>query len=97
MNTRMDRSGAEFTDSKTIHEEDNAYWSSVPVEEKLEMMTYLRECFYGDEATTGRLQKHVVSFISREDQIKNKKASGREKDMADAKMLEEISKLKDPP
>ena len=37
----------------------------------------------------------AVSIISREDLIKNKKASGREKDMADAKMLEEISALKD--
>jgi len=53
----MDRSVAEFSDSKTIHEDDNSYWSSAPVENKLEMITYLRECFYGPEATTGRLQR----------------------------------------
>lgn len=65
MNIKMDRSVAEFTDSKTIHEEDNNYWSSAPVEEKLEMMTYLRECFYGDEATTGRLQR-LFEFVEQE-------------------------------
>ena len=26
-------------------------------QEKLETITYLRECFYGPEATTGRLQR----------------------------------------
>ena len=65
MNIKMDRSDAGFTDSKTIHEEDNNYWSSAPVEDKLEMITYLRECFYGAEATTGRLQR-FFEFVEQE-------------------------------
>jgi len=28
-----------------------------PNEEKLQTVTYLRECFYGEDATTGRLQR----------------------------------------
>jgi hypothetical protein len=36
---------------------DVEYWNHATVEEKLETITYLRECFYGEEATTGRLQR----------------------------------------
>ncbi len=36
---------------------DREYWSSAPISERLETITYLRECFYGEEATTGRLQR----------------------------------------
>jgi len=36
---------------------DVEYWNSATVDEKLETITYLRECFYGEEATTGRLQR----------------------------------------
>jgi len=39
------------------HSEDRYYWAGASMEEKLEMINYLRECFYGDEATTGRLQR----------------------------------------
>ncbi len=36
-------------------------WERTPVAEKLRTITYLRECFYGPEATTGRLQRvHTV-------------------------------------
>jgi hypothetical protein len=54
---KIDRTDVAFTDLKTIQEEDDKYWSLAPIEEKLEMITYLRECFYGSEATTGRLQR----------------------------------------
>jgi len=54
---KLDRSNVAFTDQKTLQEEDEKYWSIASIEEKLEMITYLRECFYGSEATTGRLQR----------------------------------------
>jgi hypothetical protein len=54
---KMDRTDVEFTDHKTIQESDEKYWSEASIEEKMEMITYLRECFYGTEATTGRLQR----------------------------------------
>jgi len=36
---------------------DNEYWKKATVEEKLETIVYLRECFYGKKATTGRVQR----------------------------------------
>ena len=36
---------------------DNEYWQLVLYEKKIEMVTYLRECFYGKKATTGRIQR----------------------------------------
>lgn len=54
---KMDRTDVAFTDQKTIQEDDEIYWSQASIEDKLEMITYLRECFYGSEATTGRLQR----------------------------------------
>jgi len=36
---------------------DNEYCLFVLGKEKFETMTYLRECFYGIEATTGRVQR----------------------------------------
>jgi len=36
---------------------DVEYWNHAKIEEKLETITFLRECFYGEEATTGRLQR----------------------------------------
>jgi hypothetical protein len=56
-NMKIDRTDAAFTDQKTMQEDDEKYWAAAPIEEKLEMITYLRDCFYGTEATTGRLQR----------------------------------------
>lgn len=53
----MDRKDVGFTDHKTLQEEDEKYWATASYEDKLETITYLRECFYGPEATTGRLQR----------------------------------------
>jgi hypothetical protein len=61
----VDRSDVGFTGDKTLHDEDVEYWSSASVEEKLEMITFLRECFYGEEATTERLQG-FFEFVERE-------------------------------
>jgi len=41
-------------DAKII---DNDYCLFVLGKEKFETITYLRECFYGNEATTGRVQR----------------------------------------
>jgi hypothetical protein len=54
---KMDRTDVAFTDQKTIQEDDEKYWAQASIEDKLEMITYLRECFYGPQATTGRLQR----------------------------------------
>ena len=36
---------------------DNDYWQNATIEEKIETIVYLRECFYGEEAITGRVQR----------------------------------------
>jgi hypothetical protein len=43
--------------SEALDAQDIEYWSRATVKEKLQTITYLRECFYGPEATTGRLQR----------------------------------------
>ena len=40
---------------------DDDYCLFVLGKEKFETITYLRECFYGAEATTGRIQRFVTS------------------------------------
>jgi hypothetical protein len=57
MNEKMDRKQIEIGTIKELEKSDNEYWSRASVEEKLKTITYLRECFYGPEATTGRLQR----------------------------------------
>jgi hypothetical protein len=54
---KLDRTEISFASIKENHKDEIEYWSNAPIEEKLEMITYLRECCYGDEATTGRLQR----------------------------------------
>lgn len=57
MNERMDRSRFEVATHEELEQEDRKYWANASTHEKIETITYLRECFYGPEATTGRLQR----------------------------------------
>ena len=43
--------------SKELAALDRKNNNKMTIQEKLETITYLRECFYGPEATTGRLQR----------------------------------------
>ena len=45
-----------------IDEMDYEYWGKASIKEKLQTITYLRECFYGEEATTGRVQRICTMF-----------------------------------
>ena len=55
---KMDRKQIVYADSnEMLDNQDIEYWSRATVKEKLQTITYLRECFYGQEATTGRLQR----------------------------------------
>ncbi|MDR0321657.1 MAG: hypothetical protein LBI28_09155 [Treponema sp.] len=61
---RMDRSQVFFGTQETLDKADHEYWEHASDEEKLETITYLRECFYGESATTGRLQRvYTVSKL----------------------------------
>ncbi len=57
MNKRMKRKEIIIGKPKDLEKIERKYWSKASVEEKLTTITYLRECFYGAKATTGRLQR----------------------------------------
>jgi hypothetical protein len=54
---KMDRRQIIIAKNDELDRRDVEYWSRAPIKEKLRTITYLRECFYGNEATTGRLQR----------------------------------------
>jgi len=54
---RMDKSKVFYSNKEQLNIKDNEYWEKASSEEKLMTITYLRECFYGETATTGRLQR----------------------------------------
>jgi len=55
---KMNRKQIVVADSnEALEDQDIEYWSRATAKEKLQTITYLRECFYGPEATTGRLQR----------------------------------------
>ena len=61
MAEKMERQKVRVGTLRSLDKEDREYWRNATVQEKLETITYLRECFYGPEATTGRLQRiHTV-------------------------------------
>ena len=57
MREQMDRSRIRIGKVEDLNQQDRDYWARATLEEKLRTITYLRECFYGSEATTGRLQR----------------------------------------
>ena len=57
MNEKMDRKQFKVATHEELEQEDKIYWNKATIQEKFETITYLRECFYGPEATTGRLQR----------------------------------------
>ena len=62
MQERMDRSIITIAKQEEFDKADDLYWAKATIKEKLETITYLRECFYGKEATTGRLQRIYSMF-----------------------------------
>jgi hypothetical protein len=54
---KMNRKQIVIASRDALDERDAEYWNHATIEEKLETITFLRECFYGEEATAGRLQR----------------------------------------
>ena len=54
---KMDRTKIIISTKEKFDEMDDVYWAKASMVEKMETVTFLRECFYGKEATTGRLQR----------------------------------------
>ena len=61
----MDRKDISFSTTTEHNKKENDYLANVTIEEKLKTITYLRECFYGRKATTGRLQR-FYSFVKQQ-------------------------------
>ena len=54
---KIDRTQVVIAKKDELDDMDAKYWAAATVKEKLQTITYLRECFYGEKATTGRLQR----------------------------------------
>jgi len=54
---RMDKSQIVYSNKESLNLDDSKYWETASTKEKLQTITYLRECFYGKTSTTGRLQR----------------------------------------
>jgi len=57
LSEKMDRTQVIIAKKDVLDKADDEYWRHATIEEKLQTITFLRECFYGEEATTGRLQR----------------------------------------
>ena len=53
----MDRKQVFYSTKEKLIDKDRDYWKKASPNEILQTITYLRECFYGKTATTGRLQR----------------------------------------
>ena len=62
MQEKIDRKEILIGDAEYLEKKDTEYWKKATIKEKLQTITYLRECFYGNEATTGRLQRFYTVF-----------------------------------
>lgn len=64
MNERIDRKVISIGTSEELEKENIQFWAKTSAQEKFKTITFLRECFYGQEATTGRLQR-IYTVIKR--------------------------------
>jgi len=56
MEARMARGSGVQTGTDELDKDDARYWANATFTEKLQTITFLRECFYGPEATTGGIK-----------------------------------------
>jgi len=59
---RIDKTRVFYSTKEALNNIDSEYWETATTKEKLQTITYLRECFYGKQATTGRLQRFYTLF-----------------------------------
>ncbi len=62
MNQKINRMKVTIGTTKELEKATRDELSHTSIKERLETITYLRECFYGTEATTGRLQRFYKVF-----------------------------------
>ena len=59
---KIDKTKIFYATKETLNDIDSEYWKTATTKEKLQTITYLRECHYGKQATTGRLQRLYTLF-----------------------------------
>lgn len=64
MADKIDRTAVFFGTAEEHDKREREYLTKAGYVEKLKTITYLRECFYGTKATTGRLQR-IYRFSKR--------------------------------
>jgi hypothetical protein len=57
LSEKMNRTQVVIAKKDVLDKADDEYWRNATAEEKWQTITFLRECFYGEKATTGRLQR----------------------------------------
>jgi len=57
MDKKLDRTMIVFGRTDEVEQRERELCKNETHQDKLRTITYLRECFYGPEATTGRLQR----------------------------------------
>ena len=62
---KIDRKQVIIEKNEVLNDRNKEYWKNATIKEKLQTITYLRECFYGKEATTGRLQRFHIEIINK--------------------------------
>ncbi|MCK5133308.1 MAG: hypothetical protein KAR40_14295 [Candidatus Sabulitectum sp.] len=62
MDEKIDRKAISIGSFKELEKENTQFWAKASAADKFRTITYLRECFYGHEATTGRLQRVYTVF-----------------------------------
>jgi hypothetical protein len=51
LSAKMDRTKVTIAKKDVLDKVDDEYWRHATAEEKFQTITFLRECFYGEEAT----------------------------------------------
>jgi hypothetical protein len=62
MNKVMNRMNVSVGTAQELEVAEKEVLKHTSVKERLQTITYLRECFYGTEATTGRLHRFYKVF-----------------------------------
>ena len=79
MNFKMNRNEVSFNSKEGHQADEREYWEKASIEEKVRMITYLRECFYGPEegtvrANVSKFQKFWYNGYMRRERITYREA-----------------------
>jgi len=65
---KMDKSKIFLVTHEKAERMEDEHWANALVEEKFEMVLYLRECAYGSNANRGKMEKKVRILFSHDEE-----------------------------